>query len=378
MQLNAARSDARRRTPHRAGTCADPSRGSTLTIHWRSSDLINSRSAFTMLELIVSIAVISIVMALVIPAVQNSRESARRLSCVNNLKQHGVALATFQAQSGVYGTHEQPWAWGKPYLALQPYLVANAVDGVIPRSAFPTSRCVSDPLVDTDPRLVSYRYNIGLVDTVQTTPDRRFDGIATGGHPTALFVSTAEMRAGVLSYETFARPADVTDGLSQTAAMSERKTTWSRLRRDSAIAYGTAAYASDGAADPARLFIPIDLPFGTPRPLTIFGKDCAEFDGPLGPFLVDHNAAASVFEDDVTASRLEYDHTVQPNGSTCFPAVSVGFRSTAILPPSSSHRAGVNLLFGDGRVAFTSNAIDRSVWRAIGTRGGAEAVAATE
>jgi len=100
------------------------------------SSRVKIRSAgFTLVELLVVIAIIGILVALLLPAVQAAREAARRMSCVNNLKNVGLGMLNYESSlgefpSGAMGWNQDQTSWlgHTAFFQILPYLEAGNVN----------------------------------------------------------------------------------------------------------------------------------------------------------------------------------------------------------------------------------------------------------
>lgn len=108
---------------------------------------LTKRVGFTLIELMVTIGVIALLAALLIPAVQAARGAARRTQCLNNLRQYGIALQNYLTTHISFPPGNNGGSTYSPHVQLLEYLelrdLFNAINFTVP-----ASQCVS-PLQTT-------------------------------------------------------------------------------------------------------------------------------------------------------------------------------------------------------------------------------------
>lgn len=109
------------------------------------------RKGFSLPELLVVIGIISVLMSILLPAIQKARESASLVRCTNNLHQIGIALHVYNEAAGTLPPHatppvmSNPPQWVNMYRRLLPYIEEGSNDGTKPIALFycPTRRTIN-------------------------------------------------------------------------------------------------------------------------------------------------------------------------------------------------------------------------------------------
>ncbi|MCC6493193.1 MAG: DUF1559 domain-containing protein [Pirellulales bacterium] len=83
---------------------------------------MKTKPGFTLVELLVVIAIIGVLVALLLPAVQAARESARRNQCTNNLRQLGLAMQNYHDSQGHLPAGNISCCWGTWQMSILPYI----------------------------------------------------------------------------------------------------------------------------------------------------------------------------------------------------------------------------------------------------------------
>jgi prepilin-type N-terminal cleavage/methylation domain-containing protein/prepilin-type processing-associated H-X9-DG protein len=334
-----------------------------------------AKKAFTLIELLVAMAIIGVLVAILLPAVQAARAAARRTHCVNNLHQFGVALHNYHSTYGSLPFARLSCSLGQSgghsaFAALLPYLdqgpVYNEINFLLPLSAdacgWPAGAELANQTVRMTPIELflcpsetnrptmsyqgrtfpgnNYRFNTGHTFWERFV-DPSYVSLVNAANPGRSPAFSADP-GGVFWWHSAVRFSEITDGLSQTAAMTEHR---------------IGDNVGDGkGADYVEL--------ATNNLLS--EADC------MGTNL-QANAGVAWYTAEWQSYRdIMYNHTRTPNDRR--PDCLSKTLKLAIMAPSSLHSGGVNLLLCDGSVRFVSDSIDQHAWWALGSRAGGETI----
>ncbi len=210
--------------------------------HNASSRFSISRRAFTLVELLVVIAIIGVLIALLLPAVQQAREAARRMTCTNHLKQMGIALHnyhdTFEMMppgwmvAGSY--NDSAWGWfpllmpfmeqGNAHDALNvttktleqvkdEYTGSNNAQDVALMTSIDVMLCPSDAGPDINDQKHITDLQVPRANYIACVGFSAADGTSKTKHPGGL---------GMFIGLEGTRMRDIVDGTSNTFAIGER------------------------------------------------------------------------------------------------------------------------------------------------------------
>ena len=137
---------------------------------------ILNKSAFTLVELLVVIAIIGMLIGLLLPAVQAARESARRMQCANNLKQHGIAFHNFHDSKNAFPVGWDEYGAGWSYFIL-PYIEQTSLFSSIVHWGHPGWAIVSSnpsevPAVGSHSRITGVDGNSGAIPAAVTDANK--------------------------------------------------------------------------------------------------------------------------------------------------------------------------------------------------------------
>lgn len=319
------------------------------------------RRAFTFVEMLVAIGIFGVLTALLLPAVQFARESARRSRCIANLKGIGIALGNYESRfrsfppvGHVLGSKQHGVLSDLGILArlLTDLEQSSEYDAI--NFNFGTRRTQDGP--DAMNRTVINTRVSAFICPTGGIP-RDWPGNSYHANTTALGRFRGRRNAdGAFTVWSARKASDFTRGLSHCAAFSER-------------------IAGDG--DDLIFTLYGDFPytgyfsFTFPRPLQY--EEFSEFLQKLNPSDIrSHCSQTGQFWYYLGFQHSSYGHIVTPNSPYMDGSIGPdpGQHSqefSGIFAARSRHGGGVHMLNMDGSVTFVSDAVDAAIWFEMGT-----------
>jgi len=343
------------------------------------------RSGFTLIELLVVIAIIAVLIALLLPAVQAAREAARRLQCLNNLKQIGLALHNYHDAVGClpWGQGEgEKWQDWSAHSQLLPYLEQGALFNALNFSTLVVNGCRPDGKCPENSTAKNSQINVFLCPSDLnrlTTPEGHNNYVACSGSGADTTAQRGPFMGPFLGPDPNNRAnaqvlsfRDITDGLSQSAAFSEKVKGIGSSNVHDSVKPTSFVVQLDEPANPSEPDLYSQLCLAqdpaTATPASGWGYTDGLGGGTGGSWAIGYPV------------HTRYTHVMPPNTWSCdWGNGSNGIQGTLTggAHTASSHHPGVvNVLFCDGSIKAIKDSISLSVWWALGTIGKGEVVSA--
>ncbi len=329
---------------------------------------------FTLVELLVVIAVVGVLVALLLPAVQSAREAARRSQCQNNLKQIALAVHNYELTNRVYPpTYCAPLPGGpksggwSALARVLPYMEEQGFYGLIDFNVSYGAIVLEDGTKIATKRIAPYLCPSEMNDVMKTNSkgvgENYPANYAFNMGPWRLY-NPLDNTPGLGTFHANARfrPAHITDGLSHTLMLAEIKTFTSLFKSS------LAAAALDSPPDAASLCGLADGGMHSMGPLLQNNSGHSEWvDGKCT-----HAGFTTTFIPNTLVSctyqGATYDVDLVSSREGATPPTIVNGALTA----RSYHQGIVNAAMMDGSVRTVDDAIELTAWRALSTRAGGE------